>query len=179
MLEAIIVFYLLWKLVLDIATDFTAELAMAVADAEKMETWKASEVWSEDVLVLVHLVGVVWVVANSGGEGELADAVFSFSVVRLGCLFSRFSRSVQWRGSTRWVLRLCELLGDNNSFCFQLFSDFLSLGRIRCALSWILISWLLSIWLVRYAVRMLVEFPSALGWLASHFPLSLIRLEVF
>lgn len=68
------------------------ELAVAVADAEKMHLRQPLDVGLEDVGVLVHLVRVVRVEADASGEGELPDAVLAFLV---GLLLRR-----------RWLLRL-------------------------------------------------------------------------
>jgi len=60
---------------------------MTVANAEEMEGRKAFDIGSQDVLVLVNFIGVVRVVANSGSECELPDAVLSFFVCFLWLTF--------------------------------------------------------------------------------------------
>lgn len=104
------------------AADVAAELAVAVADPEQMHLRQALDVGLQDVCVLVHLIRVVRMETDSGGESKLPDAVLAFLVgrfLRRGVMALAFLRLVALqlcrRRSCRtcptgWIVRLRDLL---------------------------------------------------------------------
>jgi len=100
-------------------THLSAELPVAIANTEEVEGGQALNIGGQDVLILVYFIGVVRVVANSGGECELAHAVLALFVSFLGFWLlgvlaaSRLLACIlQWAHTAGVVLGLCYLLLD-------------------------------------------------------------------
>ena len=62
------------------ATYLSAELPMAIANAEQVQGGQPLYVGSQHVLILIDFVGVVGVVPHSGGECKFSDTILAFFV---------------------------------------------------------------------------------------------------
>ena len=78
----------------DVTADLSTELAVSIANAKQMQTWKACQVGSQNVLVLVDFVGVVRMVTYSGSKCKLTYAILALSVVGFHCLLLFFPTGV-------------------------------------------------------------------------------------
>lgn len=72
-----------WQGYFDEIAYFSSKLAMSIANTKYVERRITTDIWSQNILVLVDFVRIVWMVPNPGSKCKLTNTVLTFFVLWL------------------------------------------------------------------------------------------------